>query len=151
MAAVLAVLALIGIAILGWMLYVAILYALVWIRWRGENLRVFASTSDSPNWSAHFQCNVVPKLPPGSVVVNWSKRNLWPRASLPSRVFNHFLGLREHTPAVVVFLPWSKARVFRFYGPYKDLKHGKPERINATVSELLEYMRLTHGGVPNDQ
>jgi hypothetical protein len=121
-------------------LYFTLPYALVWSTWAGSGARVFATTSDSPVWNWHFSDTVLSRLPKDAVIVNWSERRLWRANSASARVFNHFLGTRAHTPAVVVFRPWSRAKVFRFYEAYKEHKHGDLAAVDRTASELFEYL-----------
>ena len=46
---------------------------LVWIRWSLTGTRVLFVYSNSPVWQSYIENNIVPRLPPKSVVLNWSE------------------------------------------------------------------------------
>jgi hypothetical protein len=139
---VLTVLAVIAAALAtAYCLYVALLYAGVWVRWHGDGPRVLVVTSNSPYWGERIEAELLPRLPVSSVVVNWSDRKHWSKQALTTKLFNHFLGSIEHTPSVIVFHPWQRAEVFRFYSAYKQYKRGDPEPLDRLEAQLLASLR----------
>ena len=118
-------------------IYMAILYLAVWLRWCRNGTRVFVVYSRSPHWQARFEQQLLPSLPRSAIIVNWSDRNSWRGCSLATHVFNNFLGRFEHTPSVIVFRPFRRAKIVRFYKAYQSFKHGNAEPVLALESELL--------------
>jgi hypothetical protein len=74
-------------------------------------------------------------------VLNWSQRSNWNRWSLPVLCFRHFGGDREFNPMAIVFRPFRKARVFRFWRPFRDRKHGTPSALQEAEKAFFEYLR----------
>ena len=93
--------------------------------------------SDSPNWKEYIQANVLDRLPVRSVVLNWSNRTQWKRSALPARMFFHFAGSREFNPIAIVFRPFHRVQVFRFWKAFKDYKHGKTEPLRKVETEFF--------------
>jgi hypothetical protein len=113
------------------------LYLAVWLFWCFRGRHVLFVYSRSPNWELHIEHDVIPRLPPSSVVLNWSDRRAWSRRSLEANVFGHFLGDREHTPSAIIFRPFHRARVFRFHEAFLEAKHGKHEQLDRLEREFL--------------
>jgi hypothetical protein len=124
-----------GLVIYGF--YLAFLYLAVWATWCRNGSRVFVCYSRSPHWQARFEKVLIPKLPASTIIVNWSDRKRWSRLSLRTRVFGEFLGSVAHTPSVIIFRPFRRARVFRFHEAYKHFKHGNPLPVEELESALL--------------
>lgn len=57
-------------------------------------------------------------------------------------VFRHFVGAREFNPLAVVFRPFRPARVFRFWQPFREWKHGKPDSLARLEGELFAYLGI---------
>jgi hypothetical protein len=79
---------------------------------------------------------VLPLVEERAVVLNWSARNKWRRLSFPVHVFRTFGGDREFNPLVVLFRPFSPAKIFRFWAPFKDWKHGYTDPVERLRNEL---------------
>ena len=78
----------------------------------------------------------MPRLRERAVVLNWSRRKRW-RTSLGSLAFSHFGPYREFNPLVVVFRPFGRTRLFQFWQPFRDFKHGRPEALLALEREMF--------------
>jgi hypothetical protein len=52
--------------------------------------------------------------------------------------FWYFGGSREFNPLAVVFRPLRLPRVFRFYEPFREFKHGKTEAVENMTRKFLE-------------
>jgi hypothetical protein len=102
---------------------------------RGTNT-VFV-TSDSPNWNDYLQNNIISRIRSRAVVLNWSEHTHWKRFSLPVRIFFHFAGSTQFNPIAIVFRPFHRTRVFRFWQPFKDHKHGKTEPLKRMEEEFF--------------
>jgi hypothetical protein len=72
---------------------------------------------------------ILPRLPENSVVLNWSNHGQWPRFSVPVLLFRAFAGSREFNPIALVFERFSLVARYRFWQPFRDLKHGRPEAL----------------------
>jgi hypothetical protein len=124
----------------GYGLYAFSLHVLIWLRWGPAGTRVLFVYSNSPVWQSYIENNIVPRLPPGSVVLNWSERRHWPRWSLPVRVFRFFGGRREFNPLAVVVEPLCWGRTFRFWKAFRDAKHGNHEALRRVEAEFFKYL-----------
>jgi hypothetical protein len=67
--------------------------------------RVLFVYSNSPVWQSYIENNILPRLPHGSVVLNWSERRRWRWWSLSAAAFHFFGGSREFNPLAVVVRP----------------------------------------------
>lgn len=94
--------------------------------------------SESPNWQSYVEANILPRIADRAVILNWSERAAWrSRRPLEVRVFDHWAGDKEFNPIAIVFRPSGKVLVFRFWEPFKALKHGKPDKLHALEKEML--------------
>lgn len=119
------------------------LHLLVWLIWLPRGKRLLLVYPNSPLWQSHIESRILPPLREQAVVLNWSERQKWrKRRSLAVALLRFFGGPREFNPLVVVFRPPRFAKVFRFFRPFHDLKHGKPESLAALEHDLFEYLRL---------
>jgi len=119
---------------LAWTLF---LYFAVWTAWLPHGKRVLFVTSDSPVWQEYLNRGVLAKIRGQTIVLNWSQRNERPLVSLRKAVFHHFGGRREFNSMAVVFLPFRRAKIFRYYEPFRAYKHGRPEAVKKLTSDLL--------------
>lgn len=118
------------------------LYLAVWLRWLPSDKDILFVHSDSPVWRDYIEQQILPVIQERAVVLNWSQRSTpqW-GPSLAVAVFQHFGGAREFNPMGIVFLPFRRAKVFRFHAAFRDYKHGKPEKLLALQREFFEYSR----------
>jgi hypothetical protein len=116
------------------------LNVLVWATWFPRGRSVLIVTSDSPVWSHYMTERVVRVLGPKATVLNWSERSQWGSlANVPVILFRYYGHTREFNPLVIVFKALRPARVFRFWKPFKEYKHGKPQAVESLTEELLRY------------
>jgi hypothetical protein len=54
-------------------------------------------------------------------------------------LFRYYGHTREFNPLVIVFKALRPARVFRFWKPFKEYKHGKPQAVESLTEESLRY------------
>ena len=137
---VLLLLPLIPVLLGAYALYCAMLYGALWIWWCLRGINVLLVYSDSPNWQEYIEANIIPKLPPSSVKLNWSERKQWREMSLPVLAFRHFGGSREFNPLVVVLQPFRRAKIFRFWQAFQDHKHGKAQSLTQVENELFRHL-----------
>lgn len=115
-----------------------ILNALVWVKWCLRGKFILFVWSDSPIWREYIQQNILPQIEHCSIILNWSQRKQWRWWSLPVSVFLFFGGSQEFNPMAVVFRPFHCTRVFRFWYPFKDFKHGKKKVLIEMTQELMK-------------
>jgi len=127
--------------LIAYLIFTAFLYLSIWAFWSTRGIRLLYVYSNSPDWQEHIENEVLPKLPAGTIVLNWSERSRWKRLGLPSIVFRHFGGSREFNPMAVIIRPVRRARVFRFHQAFKDLKHGKREPLAKIESEFFGSLK----------
>jgi hypothetical protein len=118
-------------------IYAVLLHVLLWLLWGRRVLFVY---SNSPVWQSYIEEHLLPTLPHGSVVLNWSERRHWKRWSLASAAFRFFGGRREFNPLAVVVRPFHWSRTFRFWRAFRDLKHGKRESLEKIKAEFLSCL-----------
>lgn len=131
--------------LLVYLLYTLALYCAVWLLWCARGKDVLLVYSDSPIWKDHIRNVLLPRVEHRAVVLNWSERARWNWLHLAPLTFQHFGGSYEFNPLAVVFRPFRRARVFRFWAPYKDFKHGKPQRVERMETELLRLLNSQGG------
>jgi hypothetical protein len=124
-----------------YLVQLVVLYGVVWLWWIGpRKRRVLFVYSESPNWQSHLEQAVIPRLPPDSVVLNWSRRREWPRFALPTLLFRFFAGDRQFNPIGLVFARFVPVRRYRFWRPFRDVKHGESEPLQALEAKFFEHL-----------
>lgn len=96
--------------------------------------------SNSPNWQEYCEREILPALPENAVVLNWSGRATWGH-SFPTRLFKAYAGDWQFNPIGIVFRPFKRAAIFRFWQPFRDAKHGKPQKLERLKAEFLRAAR----------
>ena len=91
-------------------------------------------------WHDYIATEILPLVQKRAVVLNWSERGKWPRLSFRVHVFRHFGGRRDFNPLVVLFRPLRRAKVFRFWLPFKDWKRGYRQPVERLREELLSAL-----------
>ena len=120
------------------------LYPAVWLCWCLRGRFVLFVYSNSPIWQEYVEENILPRLGERAVVLNWSDRSRWKR-TLAVMAFRYFGGYRQYNPMALVFRPFRFARQFRFYEPFKDFKHGKPDAVHKMQTDLFALVERTSG------
>jgi hypothetical protein len=116
------------------------IYLAVWLWWNSRGIRLFYVYSNSPHWKGHIENEILPRLPEGQIILNWSEKKRWKNMSLASMVFLHFGGQREFNPMALIFNPFRRAKVYRFYRPFQEFKHGKPDALTKLEAEFLQEL-----------
>jgi len=115
---------------------ILLLYLSIWSLWSTRGIRLLFVHSNSPVWQDHIQNEILPRLPEGSIILNWSERKKW-RLSLSIMAFHHFGGSRHFNPLGVVIKPFHRAKVFRFHEAFVDFKHGSPNKLLKMESDFF--------------
>jgi hypothetical protein len=119
-----------------------LIYPSMWLAWSPRGIRLLYVYSNSPNWQEHIEREILPRLPKGKIVLNWSERTLWKKFSLASIVFRHFGGSRNFNPLAVVIKPFQRARVFRFHEAFLEFKHGKTASLALLEGDLFDALGI---------
>ena len=119
------------------LIWIVCLHLLIWIWWCPRGRDVLFVYSDSPVWHDYVETQILPRLGDRAVVMNWSQRQHWRGVSLARLAFYHFGGDRQFNPLAVVFRPFRRTRKFRFYQPFRDFKHGRPETLHKMEGEFF--------------
>ena len=138
----LAVIVLVPIAVivgLVWVIAAVLLQLLVWGVWYPRGRYGLIVYSNSPVWQDYFEQHVLPHVRSRAAVLNWSERTRW-TSSLAVTLFRFFAGSRDFNPIAMVFKPFRWVESFRFYRPFKDYKHGRPEEVEVLRDELLRSL-----------
>lgn len=116
-----------------------VLYLAIWLNWCLRGRHVLFVYSDSPIWHEYIEKEILPRLEGRAVVLNWSERKRW-KKSLAILAFRRFGGWHAFNPLAVVFRPFQFAKVFRFFEPFQDFKHGNPDKVEKMKTELFEAL-----------
>ena len=127
---------LILLALLLFALHRAILHALVWLVWLPKGKDTLVVYSNSPIWQEYMTEQVLPLVEDRAIVLNWSERSRWRKWRMTQQVFYNFGGHQEFNPLVVLFRPFRRARLFRFWSAFKEWKHGHSESLEALKNDL---------------
>lgn len=125
---------------LGYLLYSIVLRSTMWAVYCTRGVNVLFVYSDSPVWKDYLEAHIIPELPETALMLNWSQRSRWHRSTLPVRIFGHFGGSKNHCPLAIVFRPFRCTKVFRFWQPFRDWKHGKTDALESLQSELMREL-----------
>tara|TARA_R110002096_G_scaffold435139_1_gene659482 strand:- start:1735 stop:2214 length:480 start_codon:yes stop_codon:yes gene_type:complete len=96
--------------------------------------------SNSPNWKDYIDDNLLDKLQPSTIFLNWSERSNWNTSQLEVKVFKHWASDREFNPMAIVFEENSKVRTIRFYKAFKNRNHGDEKLLQLKEKELFSYV-----------
>jgi hypothetical protein len=118
---------------------------LIWSCWCPRGRYILFVYSDSPIWHDYIEQHILPHLGQRALVLNWSDRKRW-RLSLARMAFHRFGGYREFNPLAVVFRPVGRTRIFRFWKPFQDFKHGHPEALQKMESEFFGLIGVQRRG-----
>lgn len=130
------------LAIIGLVLHLLsnVVYVLVWVLWLPKGKDVLYVSSDSPIWKEYMETEVFPLVATRAVVLNWSARSEWPRRSFAVRVFRTFGRKRDFNPMVILFRPFQRAKVFRFFAAFREWKHGNTAPIEQLSRDLTQAL-----------
>ena len=119
----------------------------VWF-WRAHTARgrpCLFVYSESPNWQAYIEENILPRIGDRAVVLNWSERQHWDTTSAwEARFFRRFAGDREFNPVALVFCGRGRIKAVRFHQAFLDLKHGRESALRAAEAELFSLVPPTN-------
>ena len=124
-----------------WFAHRMALYGLVWILWLPKGKDILFVSSDSPIWQDYMATQVLPQIKERAVVLNWSERKEWSPLSFRSRIFHSFGGGREFNPLVIWFRPFRPARIYRFWGAFRDWKRGYKEPVERLCKDMLSAVK----------
>ncbi|HEX8149698.1 MAG TPA: hypothetical protein VF591_21140 [Pyrinomonadaceae bacterium] len=94
--------------------------------------------SDSPNWKAYVESNILPRIEGHAVTLNWSRRGEWARTHpFEAKVFRRWAGEREFNPLALVIRPGRPVKVLRFWRAFRDFKHGKDKALTEVQGALF--------------
>jgi hypothetical protein len=121
-----------------WVLQRLALRIALLVAWAPRGRRVLFVYSDSPVWGEYIRARMLPRLPANAVVLNWSERSTWRTASLAVWAFRHYGGRREFNPLGLLIPTVGKVRIYRFWRPFREFKHGKPESLVALEARFFD-------------
>lgn len=119
----------------------------IWTFWCLRGRDVLVVYSESPYWGEFFDAEVVPRLGKRVVMLNRSVRSA-SNSRLAKWAYEHFGGSRGHYPLAIVFRPWGRTRVFRFFQPFRDWKHGKPAALEKVLNAFFAEVGVAPPALP---
>ncbi len=111
----------------------------IWSCWCVRGRDILFVYSDSPVWHDYIEQHILPQLGECAVILNWSQRKRW-HFSLARMAFHHFGSYRQFNPLGVVFRPFGRTHIFRFWKPFRDFKHGHPEALQKMQAEFFQLI-----------
>ena len=134
------------IVLSAYLLYTLVLHLAIWSIWWPRGKFIMFVYSNSPIWQGYIESRILPKIQKCAIILNWSERNQWAgQFSLAVLALQHFGGYRAFNPLAVVFRPFHRAKVFRFWKPFQDFKHGQSAAIDTLEAEFLEWVDSISG------
>lgn len=108
-------------------------------KWKSDGKRILFVYSDSPNWQIYIEREILPKLSPRAVPLNYSRRAEWKdKRPLEARIWLHWCGDRDFNPMAIVFPDRGKARTVRFLQAFRKYKHGDDRLLRQKENELFD-------------
>lgn len=123
-----------------WALNRAVIYLIVWLWWLPNGKDVLYISSNGPIWREYMETEIFPLVAGRAVALNWSERAKWRTLSFPERVFRTFGRGRDFNPMVIVFAPFRRARIFRFYPALTKWKHGDSTALDQLRADLIRAL-----------
>jgi len=111
----------------------------IWLTWNGKS--ILFVYSNSPIWKDYIEAEIIPRIQPRAVILNWSERNTW-RAPLSVLAFRYFGKDRDFNPLAVVFRPFHIPKTYRFLQAFKKFKHGDTKHVELLKEELFSAIRI---------
>lgn len=131
--------------ILGYFVYTATMK--VYVRsslsrkWPNEKYILFIY-SESENWSPYIREHIIPAIEPNAVIINRTKQSNWKQEyALEKRALALWANIQQN-PVAIVF-GQRRPKAFLFFEGFRDLKHGKEERLKETCNEFYSYASLS--------
>ena len=119
----------------------ALLRLWFWHAHRRQGRHLLFVYSDSPNWQAYIEGNILPRLRGRALVLNWSERKQWRRKNWwAERVFERWAGTKDFNPIAIVFVGSLEVVCVRFFRSFQDFKHDRPETLQAAEAELESWL-----------
>lgn len=119
------------------LIYGQLLRLLFWAFYCTRGTNVLFVYSDSPVWKEYLENNIIPELPRTALKLNWSERKKWKQVSLLVLIFKHYGGSKEYNPLGIILRPFKKTKIYRFWKPFKDFKHGKAVGLEKLCGEFI--------------
>lgn len=110
----------------------------VWILWSPRGINTFVLYSDSPYWKDYFEREFIPSMAASCRGLNRSQKS--PGFRVQEFVFYHFVGDSKCCPVVIIFQPLRWHREFHLFEAFRDLKHGKPAKLQHEIEEMSEVL-----------
>jgi hypothetical protein len=104
---------------------------------RAQGKFVLFVYSDSTAWKSYVEHNILPRLQPHTLILNWSQRAKWNNGSWEVKAVRHWGGDREFNPMAVVFCNLFRVRTIRFYRAFREYKRGRTQALREAEAELF--------------
>ncbi len=116
------------------------LHLVIWSWWHLRGWEVLLVYSDRPLWHDYIEQHLLPRLGKRAVILNRSEHRRWP-FSIAQLAFYYFGGLRQFNPLAVVFRPFHRSQVFRFWLSFADFEHGHPAALHQMEKDMFGACR----------
>lgn len=110
-----------------------------WSWWNPRGRDILFVYSDRPLWKNHVEADILPFIQKRAVIVNLSERRR-SRLAFLYKVFRRLGVHDESLPHALVFRPFRRTRVFRFWKPFRHLKAGRVETLQHIEAEFFDLV-----------
>ena len=106
-------------------------------KWGAEGKRILFVYSESPNWQEYIEQNILPRLSPLVISLNYSRRAEWKnKKPLEAKIWEQWGTGPGFNPVAIVLPDRGRVKVVRFYQAFRDFKHGKDRLLRQKEDEL---------------
>lgn len=129
-----------ALAILCWLMPALVISVAVSLGWLPRGQRFLIVYSDSAQWKAYFEEEVLPAFGASARVLNVSRdggRIRW--WHLAWVIHRYCGGYYNRFPTVYRFPAFGGWRSIRFYNAYQEAKKGKPAALDQAKGQLLQW------------
>ena len=124
-----------------YLFYRTLLRLLAEVLWVARGKRILPIYSRSPVWQDYIETTWLPRLKDHAIVLNWSDRSLWRRATpFAAWVFRHWAPAANFNPMAIVFHRFPRIRRIWFYDAFRDWRHGNEVALWTAEEQLFEYV-----------
>jgi hypothetical protein len=102
---------------------------------------VLIAYTESELWAPYIERELLPQLQPHCIAINRSRENWKRQFPIERRALGFWGAGGSYNPIVIVLRPWARVRIFRLYEHFKELKHGRPSRLQSMAADLIRCVQ----------
>lgn len=124
-------------------------------QWIARGIYILFVYSNNPTWKTHVETTLFPRIKEHAVILNWSERKQWKeKDQLAVTLFKHWTyvhmpqwtnrrsGGQDFNHLAIVFRPWYRPKVFRFWKAWEDSTFGRTEKLEKMERDFFQVARM---------